>query len=126
MSEDTRNLTALQMLDQLNRAIEESGINETHTKREPLEIFRNLLQNWYVGKDLSWADKEDDEVFALLLKKYPLHQLQKELKKIYNETLELSTARKTLTIWTRRELDQHFQRVQQLLGQERQEKRSLG
>lgn len=126
MNEDTRNLTALQMLAQLNRAIDESGIHVMHTKREPLGIFQALLQDWYISKELPWADKEDEEVFALLLKKHPLNQLQKEVKKLYNEALELSTAHKTLTIWTRRELDQYFLRVQQLLGQGKQGKRTSG
>lgn len=126
MSEDTRNLTALQMLAQLNRAIEETGLHEMHKQRQPLEIFNNLLQDWYLSKELSFEGKNDNEIFIQLLKKNSLSTLQKEVKRLYNEALELSTAHRTLTVWTRRELDQYFQTVQQLLEQGKHKKQSSG
>lgn len=126
MSEDTRNLTALQMLAQLNRAIEETGLHEMHKQRQPLEIFNNLLQDWYLSKELSFEGKNDNEIFIQLLKKNSLSTLQKEVKRLYNEALELSTAHRTLTVWTRRELDQYFQTVQQLLEQGKHRKQSSG
>jgi len=126
MIEDTRNLTALQMLAQLNRAIEETGLHETHKQRQPLEIFHNLLQDWYLSKELPFEGKNDNEIFIQLLKKNSLSTLQKEVKRLYNEALELSTAHRTLTVWTRRELDQYFQTVQQLLEQGKHKKQSSG
>ncbi len=126
MIEDTRNLTALQMLAQLNQAIEEAGLHETHKQRQPLEIFHNLLQDWYLSKELPFEGKNDNEIFIQLLKKNSLSTLQKEVKRLYNEALELSTAHRTLTVWTRRELDQYFQTVQQLLEQGKHKKQSSG
>lgn len=126
MSEDTRNLTALQMLAQLNRAIEETGLHEMHKQRQPLEIFHNLLQDLYLSKELSLEGKDDGEIFRQLLKKNSLSALQKEVKRLYSEALELSTAHRTLTVWTRRELDQYFQTVQQLLEQGKHKKQSSG
>src|SRR5690554_6424038 len=126
MIEDTRNLTALQMLAQLNRAIEETGILETDKKSQPLKIFRNLWQDWYLRKELPFEGKNDNEIFIQLLKKNSLSTLQKEVKRLYNEALELSTAHRTLTVWTRRELDQYFQTVQQLLEQGKHKKQSSG
>src|SRR5690554_5489654 len=73
MIEDTRNLTALQMLAQLNQAIEEAGLHEMHKQRQPLEIFHNLLQDWYLSKELPSEGKNDNEIFIQLLKRSEEH-----------------------------------------------------
>lgn len=126
MNEDTRNLTALQMLDRLNQAIEESGIHEMHEQRQPLALFQGLLNDWYLSKGISIQGKSEAEVFADLLKHHPLNRLQKDSKRLYFEAIELSRAHKTLTVWTRRELDQYYQQVQSWLEQGKAKKRTSG
>lgn len=117
MSKDTQYLTPLQMLERLNQAIVESGIDQMITEREPVDIFRSLLKEWFISKDSSWQAKTESEIFVLLLQKHSLTQLQKAMRKVYNETLELSMAHRSLTAWTRRELEQEFQRIQNIVEQ---------
>lgn len=117
MSKDTQYLTPLQMLERLNQAIVESGIDQMVTEREPVDIFRSLLKEWFISKDSSWQAKAESEIFVLLLQKHSLTQLQKAMRKVYNETLELSMAHRSLTAWTRRELEQEFQRIQNIVEQ---------
>lgn len=117
MSKDTQYLTPLQMLERLNQAIVESGIDQMVIEREPVDIFRSLLKEWFISKDSSWQAKAESEIFVLLLQKHSLTQLQKAMRKVYNETLELSMAHRSLTAWTRRELEQEFQRIQNIVEQ---------
>lgn len=126
MSKDTQDLTTLQMLERINQAIADSGIDQIHAERKPVDIFRRLVGDWYISKDSSWQNKDESEILPLLVQKHTLAQLQKAIRKIYSETLELSMAHQTLSAWTRRELEQEFLRMQTLIENNNSKHKDFG
>ncbi len=53
-------------------------------------------------------------------------ELQAALRGIFNEAMQLSNAHGTLSIWTRRELDQELRRLQSLVEQAQQQRAAGG
>lgn len=117
----------LQVLARFNEALSQSGLNEHRAAREPVPLFRELLQEWYVSQDTGSADLCDDTVLPLLLARDGLVALQHSLRQVFDEAVQLSSAHGTLSIWTRRELDQSLQQLLGILEQaDRQQNASAG
>ena len=114
--------TSLQMLERINAALADSGLQDARTVRDPLPLFRELLEDWYLSQDLPQTDGDgrDDQAMVWLLERQTAVELQAALRDIFNEAIQLSNAHGTLSIWTRRELDQELRRLQQLVAQAQQ------
>lgn len=116
--------TSLQMLERINAALADSGLQDARTVRDPLPLFRELLEDWYLSQDLPQTDGDgrDDQAMVWLLERQTAVELQAALRDIFNEAIQLSNAHGTLSIWTRRELDQELRRLQQLVAQAQQQR----
>lgn len=116
--------TSLQMLERINAALADSGLQDARTVRDPLPLFRELLEDWYLSQDLPQTDGDgrDGQAMVWLLERQTAVELQAALRDIFNEAIQLSNAHGTLSIWTRRELDQELRRLQQLVAQAQQQR----
>lgn len=108
----------LQMLARVNEALEASGLAAPDTQREPLPLFRELFLEWSVCQHPDAAELGDEVLIVRLLQDSSSVELQAVLRSIFNEAIQLSNAHGTLTIWTRRELDQELRRWQNLIEHE--------
>lgn len=124
MAENPPVPTSLQMLERINAALAESGLQDARTVRDPLPLFRELLEDWYLSQDVPQTDGDgrDDQAMVWLLERQTAVELQAALRDIFNEAIQLSNAHGTLSIWTRRELDQELRRLQQLVAQAQQQR----
>ncbi|UZK02789.1 hypothetical protein [Venatoribacter cucullus] len=118
--------TSMQMLARINEALAESGLSEPKTVRDPLPLFRELLQDWYLCQELPAGEYTDEQAIASLLEQQTAVELQAALRGIFNEAMQLSNAHGTLSIWTRRELDQELRRLQSLVEQAQQQRAAGG
>ncbi len=116
--------TSLQMLERINAALAESGLQDARTVRDPLPLFRELLEDWYLSQDVPQTDGDgrDEQAMVWLSERQTAVELQAALRDIFNEAIQLSNAHGTLSIWTRRELDQELRRLQQLVAQAQQQR----
>lgn len=124
MAENPPVPTSLQMLERINAALAESGLQDARTVRDPLPLFRELLEDWYLSQDVPQTDGDgrDEQAMVWLLEQQTAVELQAALRDIFNEAIQLSNAHGTLSIWTRRELDQELRRLQQLVAQAQQQR----
>lgn len=103
-----------QILARLNAALEESGLSEHGAVRDPLPLFRQLWQEWLLNHDIDNTINDDDAIGEVLKVKSAV-ALQSMLRSIFEETVQLSSAHGTLSVWTRRELDQELRRLQAVI-----------
>lgn len=124
MAENPPVPTSLQMLERINAALADSGLQDPRTVRDPLPLFRELLEDWYLSQDVPQTDGDgrDEQAMVWLLEQQTAVELQAALRDIFNEAIQLSNAHGTLSIWTRRELDQELRRLQQLVAQAQQQR----
>ncbi len=118
MAADSPVPTPLQMLARVNEALAESGLQEHKAAREPLPLFRELLLDWFLCQDIPEGELSDDTIIAELLQRLSAVEIQAALRGIFEEAIQLSSAHGTLSVWTRRELDQELRRLQSLIEQE--------
>ncbi len=104
----------LQVLAQINQALEESGLKESRTERQPLPLFRQLLLEWLVSEGL--AVTGDARPLAELCRQdgLPYAQTVAAAEDSLLETCSLCRAHGTLTEWTQKELENEYR---QLLAQ---------
>lgn len=108
----------MEMLARVNEALAESGLQSHKAPRDPLPLFRELLLDWYACQDLPAGQLSDEQAVALLLQSQSAVELQAAVRGVFEEAIQLSSAHGTLSVWTRRELDQDVRRLQNLIEQE--------
>lgn len=106
-----------EVLAQINAALTAAGLDRK-PDREPLPLFKQLLSDWLYSHRIDENLKEIDQIKQLLAG-LDAGRIKKALNTIYTDALALSTAQGTLTIWTRRELDTEYQRLQNLVDNQR-------
>lgn len=107
------------ILAKINAALAESGLKHHKAVREPLPLFRYLLQEWYSNLEMENASEE--AIFFALIEKHHIAEVQANLRSIFNEAINLSSAHGTLSAWTRKEIDQEMRRMQGLLEKTQQQ-----
>ena len=113
-----------EVLAQVNAALVAAGL-DSKPSREPLPLFKQLLNDWLYSHCVSEDLKELDQIKQLLVE-MDANRIKKALNAIYTDALALSTAQGTLTIWTRRELDTEYQRLQNLVDNQRRNQQRQG
>jgi hypothetical protein len=104
-----------EILARINSALAESGLKNHKAVREPLPLFKHLLQEWHLGVGIPKIEADEAEIYAWLLSKRSLQDVQTHLRSIFNEAITLSNAHGTLSAWSRRDLDQEMRRLQKVV-----------
>lgn len=107
-----------EVLARINAALAESGLKNHKAVREPLPLFKHLLQEWYLGLGVPNSNGNESEIYSWLLSKRSLQDVQTHLRSIFNEAITLSNAHGTLSAWSRRDLDQEMRRLQKIVEEE--------
>ncbi|MDK2778791.1 MAG: hypothetical protein KYX62_14135 [Pseudomonadota bacterium] len=104
----------LQVLAQIDQALEAAGLKESRSERQPVPLFRQLLQEWLVSEGLAISD--DATPLAVLCSDdgLPYEQSVAAVEDCFHETCSLCRAHGTLTEWTQKELENEYR---QLLAQ---------
>lgn len=120
MSAEPSAPSPLQVLARVNRALEDAGLTGDRAQREPLPLFNELLQEWFVCQNLKEQQLEWDVALPLLLQGITATELSESVRAVFEETLQLCRAHGTLNVWTRRELEGRFRSLLADIEQEHQ------
>jgi hypothetical protein len=120
MSAEPSAPSPLQVLARVNRALEDAGLSDNRAQREPLPLFTELLNDWFVCQDLNEQQMEWSIALPLLLQTMTALELSESIRSVFEETLQLCRAHGTLSVWTRRELESRFRSLQADIEKENQ------
>ncbi|UXD86594.1 hypothetical protein [Thalassolituus hydrocarboniclasticus] len=120
MSAEPSAPSPLQVLARVNRALEDAGLSETRAQREPLPLFSELLNDWFVCQNLNEQQLEWSVALPLLLHTMTAVELSESIRTVFEETLQLSRAHGTLSVWTHRDLENRFRSLLNDIEQESQ------
>lgn len=119
MSSEPSAPSPLQVLARVNRALEDAGLSDNAVQREPLPLFYELLNDWFVCQSLNEQQLQWNIALPLLLHRLSARELSESIRTLFEETLQLCRAHGTLNVWTRRELERCFRTLLAEIEQER-------
>lgn len=112
MSDKSALSSSMEVLARIDQALESSGLKIHHSEREPLPLFLQLLDEWLLTQAQTGLA---DRAAAITAQARMGRDVRRALQRCYEETCSLCRAHGTLSEWTRRELDNHYQQLLQAL-----------
>lgn len=113
MQTDTPMPSPLQIMAQVDDALRLSGLATQDVERNPLPLFRQLLNEWAAFHDVG-VEIELEEQVLLLRQRLSERTVSGALRRVYEEAMQLSRAHGSLTVMRQRELDACYRSLLQM------------